>query len=117
MKHRQLGNIEVSPIGMGCMGLSHGYGDIPSEEYARQKQATKAQVLLAWMLHKYNNVVPIPGSKNLERILENLGAWNVNLSDDEFTALDNALKQIPIQGYRGFEEFDGGTMTDWGKKK
>ncbi len=34
MKHRQLGTIEVSPIGMGCMGLSHGYGDIPSEEYS-----------------------------------------------------------------------------------
>ena len=33
-KHRQLGTIEVSPIGMGCMGLSHGYGDIPSEEYS-----------------------------------------------------------------------------------
>ena len=34
MKTRKLGNIEVSPIGMGCMGLSHGYGDIPSEEYS-----------------------------------------------------------------------------------
>ena len=87
------------------------------EQYASQKQATKAQVSLAWMLHKYENVVPIPGSKNQERILENLGAWNVGLSDDEFTALDNALNQIPVQGYRGFEEFDGGTMADWGKKK
>ena len=63
------------------------------------------------------DVVPIPGSKNQERILENLGAWNVGLSDDEFTTLDNALNQIPVQGYRGFEEFDGGTMADWGKKK
>ena len=32
MEKRRLGTIEVSPIGMGCMGLSHGYGDIPSEE-------------------------------------------------------------------------------------
>ena len=82
------------------------------EQYAQQKQATKAQVSLAWMLHKYKNVVPIPGSKNQERILENLGAWNVELSDEEFTALDNVLNQIPVQGYRGFEEFDGGTMAD-----
>ena len=34
MEKSRLGNIVVSPIGMGCMGLSHGYGDIPSEEYS-----------------------------------------------------------------------------------
>ena len=44
--------------------------------FAVEKKATNAQISLAWMLHKYPNVVPIPGSKNQERILENLGAWN-----------------------------------------
>ncbi|MBQ7569002.1 aldo/keto reductase, partial [bacterium] len=34
MDKRRLGNIEVSPIGMGCMGFSHGYGDIPEEGYS-----------------------------------------------------------------------------------
>lgn len=34
MNMRKLGTIEVSPIGMGCMGLSHGYGDIPAREYS-----------------------------------------------------------------------------------
>ena len=34
METRKLRDITVSPIGMGCMGLSHGYGDIPSEEYS-----------------------------------------------------------------------------------
>ena len=34
MRTRKLGNIEVSEIGMGCMGLSHGYGRIPDEEYS-----------------------------------------------------------------------------------
>lgn len=34
MKTRTLGNIAVSEIGMGCMGLSHGYGDIPEESYS-----------------------------------------------------------------------------------
>lgn len=87
------------------------------EQFAHQKQATKAQVSLAWMLHKYNNVVPIPGSKNQERILENLGAWNVALTDTEFKALDDALNHIPVQGYRGYVEYDGGTMVDWGKRK
>ena len=41
--------------------------------FAVEKNATNAQISLAWMLHKYPNVVPIPGSKNQERILENLG--------------------------------------------
>lgn len=34
MKKRYLGKIEVSEIGMGCMGLSHGYGEIPDREYS-----------------------------------------------------------------------------------
>lgn len=38
-------------------------------KYAKEKKATNAQISLAWMLHKYPNVVPIPGSKNRERIL------------------------------------------------
>ena len=61
------------------------------ERYARDKNATKAQISLSWMLHKYPNVVPIPGSKNQERILENLGAWNVILTEQEFAALEAAL--------------------------
>ena len=43
-------------------------------QFAKDKNATNAQIALAWMLHKYPNVVPIPGSKNRERILENLKA-------------------------------------------
>ena len=51
------------------------------------KDATPAQISLAWMLHKYPNVVPIPGSKNKERIVENLNASNV-----AFLLLQMALK-------------------------
>ena len=61
--------------------------------FAVEKNATNAQISLAWMLHKYPNVVPIPGSKNQERILENLGAWNVTLSGDEFRQLQSALDE------------------------
>lgn len=87
------------------------------EKYAEQKNATKAQISLAWMLHKYPNVVPIPGSKNQERILENLGAWNVTLTDQEFDALETALDKIEVHGYRGYDETQGGSMSNWGKKK
>jgi aryl-alcohol dehydrogenase-like predicted oxidoreductase len=86
-------------------------------EYAEKKNATKAQISMAWMLKKYPNVVPIPGSKNQERILENLGASEVKLTDAEFAALQEELDKIPVSGHRGNVEFDGGTMKDWGKKK
>ncbi len=68
------------------------------EKYAVEKNATKAQISLAWMLSKYPHVVPIPGSKNKERILENLGAWNVTLTEQEFKALDEELEKIPLYG-------------------
>ena len=84
--------------------------------YAEAKNATNAQISLAWMLHKYPNVVPIPGSKNQGRIMENLGAWNVHLTDEEFKALDSALDSIPVHGHRGFVQMEGSRMSDWGKK-
>lgn len=85
--------------------------------FAEKKNATEAQISMAWMLKKYPNVVPIPGSKNQERILENLGASEVELSDDEFNALQEALDRIPVHGHRGNVEYDGSKMSDWGKKK
>ena len=84
--------------------------------YAEGRNATKAQIALSWMLHKYPGVVPIPGSKNQERILENLGAWNVNLTKDEFAALEAALEQIPVHGPRGFVEQQGSGMRNWNRK-
>lgn len=72
--------------------------------YAAEKNATPAQISIAWMLKKYPNVVPIPGSKNKGRILENLGGADVVLSDDEFTALQTALDACQIHGHRGIEE-------------
>ena len=72
------------------------------KEYADKKNATSAQISLAWMLHKYPNVVPIPGSKNKERIIENLDAANVVLTDAEFAALEESLNRCKVYGHRGF---------------
>ena len=71
------------------------------KEFAEAKNATPAQISLAWMLHKYPNVVPIPGSKNKERIIENLNASDVALSDDEFNALEQSLNSLTVYGHRG----------------
>ena len=75
------------------------------KQYAEMKNATPAQISLAWMLHKYPNVVPIPGSKNKERIIENLDASKVELTDEEFTSLEAALNQCKVYGHRGLGGF------------
>ncbi len=72
--------------------------------WAEKKSATNAQISLAWMLRKYPNVVPIPGSKNQERILENLSAHTIRFSDEEFAALEKALAGCRIYGHRGHVE-------------
>lgn len=85
-------------------------------DFSRRKNATNAQISLAWMLHKYPNVVPIPGSKNLERILENLGAADVILTDEEFAQLETALNACTVHGHRGYEESVQHTFSDNWKK-
>ena len=72
------------------------------KEYAEKKNATPAQISLAWMLHKYPHVVPIPGSKNKERIIENLDASQVALTEEEFRALEDFLDRCKVYGHRGF---------------
>ena len=72
------------------------------KNYAAKKNATPAQIPLAWMLHKYPNVVPIPGSKNKERIIENLDAASVELTDAEFASLEESLSRCKVYGHRGF---------------
>ena len=74
-------------------------------EYARMKSCTSAQISLAWMLKKWPNVVPIPGSKNKGRIIENLDAANVELTDDEFASLEAELDKCTVYGHRGLGGF------------
>lgn len=85
-------------------------------QYSAEKNAAPAQISLAWMLHKYPNAVPIPGSKNQGRILENLGGWNVLLTDEEFAALEQALDACSVHGHRGHVETEGNSFSNnWRK--
>ena len=72
--------------------------------FAKQKGATPAQVSLAWMLHKKAFIVPIPGSRKLERIQENLRATDVELTENEFLQLEAELAKIEIYGNRTDED-------------
>ena len=76
-------------------------------KYAAAKGATNAQISIAWILHKYPNAVPIPGSKNQGRILENLAAADVSLSAAEMAEIDSALDACQVYGHRGVVEAAG----------
>lgn len=66
------------------------------QKAAAEKGATPAQISLAWMLCKKPWLVPIPGTRKLGRLIENLAAAEVTLSADEIATLDRALEHIPM---------------------
>ncbi len=73
-------------------------------KFADEKGATPAKISLAWMLHKEDFIVPIPGSRKPERISENIGAADIELTDDEFTTIEAELTKIKIPGDRTDED-------------
>jgi hypothetical protein len=72
--------------------------------FAREKAATPPQISLAWMLHKKPFIVPIPGSRKLERIEENLGTADIHLTNEEFARIEAELAKIDIHGNRTDED-------------
>ncbi len=72
--------------------------------FAEEKNATPAQISLAWMLFKKDFIVPIPGSRKMDRIKENHGAADVELSMEEFSSLETELSKIEIYGNRTDED-------------
>ena len=74
------------------------------QEFAEQKHATSAQISLAWMLHKYSFVIPIPGMRKEERLKENFGAAEITLTENEFDKIEKALSNIAIHGNRTDED-------------
>ena len=73
-------------------------------KFAQQKKATPAQIALAWLLAQKPWIVPIPGTTKIERLGENLGAVNVQLSTDDLQELASIASKIPVQGARYPEE-------------
>jgi aryl-alcohol dehydrogenase-like predicted oxidoreductase len=67
---------------------------------ADDKAATPARIALAWLLAQQPWIVPIPGTRRQERLEENLGALEVDLTADDLAAMDAAAAEITVQGDR-----------------
>jgi aryl-alcohol dehydrogenase-like predicted oxidoreductase len=70
------------------------------EEIAARKKATPAQIALAWVLAQKPWIVPIPGTTKLERLNENIGATEIELTPDDLREIDAATSKIAVQGAR-----------------
>jgi aryl-alcohol dehydrogenase-like predicted oxidoreductase len=70
------------------------------ERIGAERGATPAQIALAWLLAQKHWIVPIPGSRKLERLDENIGAVNVQLTTSDLSEIENAMSQITVVGNR-----------------
>ena len=73
---------------------------------ANQKNATPAQIALAWLLAQKPWLVPIPGTTKLPRLDENIGALTVELTSDDLQEIDSAASKITVQGARYPEKLE-----------
>lgn len=69
-------------------------------EIADAKSVSLAQIALAWVLSKGDDIIPIPGTKKAERLHENIGAVSISLSDDEVAAIERAVPPEAVTGPR-----------------
>ena len=70
------------------------------KKFAEEKKATPAQVALAWLLAKKAWIVPIPGTTKLDRLEENVGTLQVELSSEDIEAIETASSQVEVKGER-----------------
>ena len=95
--------VAYRPIGGGAMGSASPAGPGPAalagplREVAAARGATAAQVALAWLLKRDDHVIPIPGTTRPEHVRENSAALALELSEDEFTAIDRASAPVPAR--------------------
>ena len=122
-----IGFVPWSPLGQGFLtgkidaGMSFASSDVRSwfprftpdarkanepivvllSQLAARKNATPAQIALAWLLAQRPWIVPIPGTRKMERLDENLGAVAIELTPDDLTEIAAATSKIEVHGARG----------------
>ncbi|HEX9215919.1 MAG TPA: aldo/keto reductase [Gemmatimonadales bacterium] len=76
------------------------------ERIAQRKRATPAQIALAWLLAQKPWIVPIPGTKKVNRLEENIGAVNIKLTPDDLREIEDATSKITVHGARYPDELE-----------
>jgi aryl-alcohol dehydrogenase-like predicted oxidoreductase len=79
--------------------------------FARRWQVTSGQVALAWLLAKKPWIVPIPGTRKLERLDENIRSADVELTPEDLLEIDRAAAQLTLQGERYTPDFERATVV------
>ncbi|MBV8866959.1 MAG: aldo/keto reductase [Acidobacteriaceae bacterium] len=121
-----IGSVPFSPLGRGFLtGTAKRADEYPEGDYrrgdprfqgenfdanmraasvvqniAKQKNAKPGQIALAWLLHKGDDIVPIPGTKRRTYLEENIAAVSLMLTPDEMSQLDHALRPEAVSGPR-----------------
>jgi aryl-alcohol dehydrogenase-like predicted oxidoreductase len=80
------------------------------EAIAHDKHVSVAQLALAWVLSRGDDVVPIPGTKRRKWLLENIAASDIDLSDSDIAALESAVPRDAVEGLR-YHERSMGTLN------
>ena len=75
-------------------------------QMAKKKNATPAQIALAWLLTRKPWIVPIPGTTKLSRLEENIGAVEIQLTPEDLREIDNTASKIDVQGARYPEQLE-----------
>jgi aryl-alcohol dehydrogenase-like predicted oxidoreductase len=127
-----IGFVAYSPLGRGFLtGRFRSFDDLPADDYRRNqprfqgenfqknldlvqhieklaesKGCTASQVVIAWLLHKGDDIVPIPGTKRVKYLEENVGAVDVQLSASDMARID----QIAPRGAAAGERYSEGSM-------
>ena len=70
-------------------------------QVAKKYHATNAQISLAWMLHKFPHLIPIPGSRKIDRLSSNFQAGNIQLSETDIQMIDHQLEQMEFEVFGG----------------
>jgi aryl-alcohol dehydrogenase-like predicted oxidoreductase len=121
-----IGFVAYSPLGRGFLtGQIRSVDDLPEDDWRRhnprfqeealqqnvqladrvkeladQHQVTPAQLALAWVMAKGDDIVPIPGTKRVKYVEENVGAAEIDLSSDDIETLDDAVPPDAVKGGR-----------------
>jgi aryl-alcohol dehydrogenase-like predicted oxidoreductase len=117
-----IGFVAYSPLGRGFLagppkladndfrkGIPRWQGDAYArnltlvetlEKLAAERRATAAQLCLAWLLHKGEDIVPIPGTTKTNRLEENAAAADIRLSDDDIAQIEAAVPESAVEGDR-----------------